>query len=402
MANSWFSEGDLRETLTEHGAKILERIKDLDPQLVRFSAVGVVNELIEESRVIPLDFQWDQLTRTAPVETSMGSYKFGEIYTVAGQMITLIIPFSGDPILFRVRSSSYTLSGFPHELELSGGNMRLTIRSQELNSNVIESELARFRTAIEREAAWSRGDIANWTDQFRQEVFARVDQRRARLDELAALDESLEIPLVASPKQGRIDVPLRPKRLRSQPVTAAPTHPDPRIADENYREIIAIITNLGRAQERLPKTAGKFNEEELRDVILFTLNASFAGAAKGEAFSGNGKTDIYLDWDGSNAFIAECKIWRGQKQFSEAIDQLLSYTVWKDSKAALILFIRSVDATDILAKAESVLANHPRRALAKPESETGPARFMMKSSVDEAKLIDVAFIPFVVTIPEKR
>lgn len=401
MRDSWFSEGDLNATLNDHGQKILDRIGAIDAQLVRFSTAAVVDELLEDARVVPLEFHWDQMRRTSPVEAAVEGYQFGDRFTMPGKRVSLVVPFSGDPMLFRVRANTYTLSGFPFDLEVSGGEMRLTVTARDLTAEVVNSELARFRTAVEQEASWSRSDIENWTTQFRITLTLKVDQRRVRLDELAALDQSLDIPLVASPKQARVEVPLKAKRLRAEPVTAAPANQDPRIADDNYREILAIVSNLGRAQERLPKTAAKFNEEELRDLILFTLNANFAGAAKGEAFSGNGKTDIFLEWDGNNAFIAECKIWRGQKQFSEAIDQLLSYTVWKDSKAALILFIRSSGATDIIAKAETALSDHPRRAIAKSASDTGLSHFMMKSTVDDAKLIDVAFIPFVVSIPEK-
>ena len=401
MRDSWFSEGDLNATLNDHGQKILERIGTIDPQLIRFSTSGVVDELLEDARVVPLEFHWDQMTRTSPVESEVEGYQFGDRFAAPGKSVTLIVPFSGDPLLFKVRSNSYTLSGFPFDLQISGGSMRLTVTARELTADVVNSELARFRNSIEQEAGWSRSDIENWTTQFRVMLTSKVNQRRVRLDELAALDESLDIPLVVSSKQARVEVPLRPKRLRAEPVTAVSAKQDPRIADENHREILAIISNLGRAHERLPKTAAKFNEEELRDLILFTLNANFAGAAKGEAFSGNGKTDIFLEWDGNNAFIAECKIWHGQKQFSEALDQLLSYTVWKDSKAALILFIRSGGATQIIAKAEATLSEHPRRAIAKSASDTGLSHYMMKSSVDDAKLIDVAFIPFVVAIPEK-
>lgn len=401
MRDSWFSSGDLNATLNNHGQTMLDKVDTIDPQLIRFSTPAVVDELLEDARVVPLEFHWDQMTRTSPVEAAVEEYQFGDRFAVPGKSVTLVVPFSGDPLLFQVRANSYTFSGFPFDLQVSDGVMRLTVTARELTADVVNSELSRFRTAVEQQAGWSRSDIDNWMTQFRITLTSKVDQRRVRLDELAALDESLDIPLVASSKQTRLEVPLRPKRLRAEPVTAAPAKQDPRIADDNYREILAIISNLGRAQERLPKTAAKFNEEELRDLILFTLNANFAGAAKGEAFSGNGKTDIFLEWDGNNAFIAECKVWHGQKQFSEAIAQLLSYTVWKDSKAALILFIRSSSATDIIAKAEAALSDHPRRAIAKSASDTGLSHFMMKSSVDDAKLIDVAFIPFVVSIPER-
>lgn len=74
----------------------------------------------------------------------------------------------------------------------------------------------------------------------------------------------------------------------------------------------------------------------------------------------------------------------------------MSYRVWKDSKAALILFIRSEGATEVIQKAQAALDADRRRMLVRQSSDTGLTHYMMKSSTDEAKLVDVALIPFVV------
>lgn len=37
--------------------------------------------------------------------------------------------------------------------------------------------------------------------------------------------------------------------------------------------------------------------------------------AQGETFNKSGKTDILISEESRSAFIAECKIWRGQKKF---------------------------------------------------------------------------------------
>ena len=40
-------------------------------------------------------------------------------------------------------------------------------------------------------------------------------------------------------------------------------------------------------------------------------------------------------------------------------DLLLSYLVWRDTKAALLLFIRSGETTTIIEKAAAEIRNHP-------------------------------------------
>ena len=89
------------------------------------------------------------------------------------------------------------------------------------------------------------------------------------------------------------------------------------------------------------------------------LEPNFEGSATGETFNKAGKTDILLRHEGSNVFIAECKFWRGQKAFLDTITQLLGYLTWRDSKAAVIMFVPNKDFTSALKTAKQVVSEHP-------------------------------------------
>jgi len=78
------------------------------------------------------------------------------------------------------------------------------------------------------------------------------------------------------------------------------------------------------------------------------LNGQFEGAATGETFNVSGKTDILLRANGRNVFIAECKFWKGPKHYREAIDQLLGYTAWRDTKTAILVFNRGTVMSTVL------------------------------------------------------
>ena len=62
--------------------------------------------------------------------------------------------------------------------------------------------------------------------------------------------------------------------------------------------------------------------------------------ATGETFDYEGKTDILIRSEGEEYFITECKYWNGPKKLSDTVDQLLSYTSWRDTKAAIVIFNR--------------------------------------------------------------
>jgi hypothetical protein len=66
-----------------------------------------------------------------------------------------------------------------------------------------------------------------------------------------------------------------------------------------------------------------------------------------------GKTDILLREGDRNVFIAERKFWKGPKAFAEAIDHLLSYATWRDSKAVILVFNlgNNIEEGELIARA---------------------------------------------------
>lgn len=126
-----------------------------------------------------------------------------------------------------------------------------------------------------------------------------------------------------------------------------------------FDEILAVLGSALRAIERTPGRYRDWAEEELRDSLLVMLNAQFQGVAHGEAFNASGKTDVLIRAGDENLFIGECKIWGGAMEFGRAIDQLLGYSTWRDSRLALIVFVRAKNVMEIVQKAREALETRP-------------------------------------------
>lgn len=104
-----------------------------------------------------------------------------------------------------------------------------------------------------------------------------------------------------------------------------------------YQDILDVVENWARSLERTcTPPIRALGEETLRDLLLGTLNGYWQGAAGGALFNGEGKTDILIRENGRNVFIAECKVWGGAKKATSALDQLLSYLVWRDTKLSAL------------------------------------------------------------------
>lgn len=93
----------------------------------------------------------------------------------------------------------------------------------------------------------------------------------------------------------------------------------------------------GTTMEKTARTYFANTEEELRDHLIATLNTHY-DAVTGETFRKLGKTDIHIEFDNKAAFIGECKIWHGIKQFQNAVQQVINYSTWRDLKISVIIF----------------------------------------------------------------
>lgn len=137
---------------------------------------------------------------------------------------------------------------------------------------------------------------------------------------------------------------------------------EPTMQDSMYKDVLDVIYVLGKSMERKPTLYIGKDEESLRDQLLFSLETRYKSVtASGETFNKNGKTDILLkhEKDGSNLFIAECKIWHGKKQFLEAISQLFDrYLTWRDSKVAVIIFVKNKEISNIIKIVKEAVFEH--------------------------------------------
>jgi hypothetical protein len=170
------------------------------------------------------------------------------------------------------------------------------------------------------------------------------------------------------------------------------------ISEKAYDQILNEIQVFGKNLEKLTSLHSKFDEEGFRDFFLPHLNSiSKSHSATGETFNKKGKTDILIqDVDGNNAFIAECKIWHGEKELHNAVDQLIDrYVSWRDEHIALIIFNKENDNfTQLIASARQAIENHELFVKKVNDSSDSSTRYIFKNREDEKKHIQLELIIF--------
>jgi hypothetical protein len=397
-----FQKGDLREFLLQRQTQAVQTLMAIPESRFLVDPPAVANTVFLDYTLEDVVIgDRDQVTSKGTRPAKLRAYDhFDErTYEYEGVRVQLQIPFSGPEVVWGYRPSQSYVGGAYGNVQLHSDHFLFVGEAKALTSDQVLAALDQAISELQQTAAWINGEVRVWRQGLQTLLNTAARERRENLAGIAALDEALGIPVHSAAPERQIPIPVSRKPLRPRPPHASGegTITVTRyLASDVYEDVLRTIEQMTRAMERTP-TAAKLGEEELRNLVLTVLNANYEGNVRGEVFNGVGKSDILLSWEGENAFIGECKVWTGPAALRAAIGQLLGYVTWRDTKAALVLFIKSGRATDIIAKAAAEIESHSSYVKSKRSQDDAVRRdFVIRAPSDEQRRIDLALIPVVV------
>lgn len=408
--NTLFYEGDLETVLINQSRQIAAKVDSINKDQLLATPEDVLAEhIISKMEIMPLmlheesmvmDQQEIKIDVSGNWERNL-SGRAGPIY-VDGVRVVISIPYSGEPELWKLRPNQWT-TVFPtakiRRPDSQGiGYVDIVIEQptdepQAGMKQNLDRELKSIRFYLD--AQKSQIDQFNTTlpDSVRQAIV----QRKERIKKQEGIVDLLGIPLKRRGDAPAVKpIPIQRKLVRPLPPPPKSGYkPEPGITDEDYDHILSVIRHEGCTFETTPKTYAVHDEEELRDIILAHLNGHYKGGASGETFRRSGKTDIRIEDQDRAAFVAECKIWRGAKELTEAVDQLLSYLTWRDCKAAIVIFNKNnAKFTELLGKVPEIVRSHARFKKDLGQKGDGEWRFVLSSADDELRQVIVTVFIF--------
>ena len=398
-----YSLSSVLDTQTRHAKSAVFRI-DADELLHRPSD-KIILDILEEYRLPKIYLNQNKIT-ALPVEDALVDVR-GDFLRfvpndrstyVDGVRISLRVPYMGHSKLFRTKPNTYGLK-LPRGLVEENS----VVVSCQLPNDVLatqrEEAIACLRSeidSIEKWLGWINDDIDKWMTQFGAVLESTVESRKTDILEMRKTEAQLGVPIERDDAvAATYAVPVPKRRQSLQPEarhTYEPFEPEPCISEIDFGNIITDIGKVLAMFERLAVTHAEAREERLRDQIIVQLHSIY-GAGSAETFSKRGKTDIYLPRSGHAVFIAECKWWNGPKAFKEKVlPQLLDrYIVWRDTHAAIILFIRNRNVSSVISQAVELIRQHPRFvADALPIGEV--KTFMLHKNGDEDRQLRLALL----------
>lgn len=362
-----FASYDLGQTSQNINRKLVEEVEAIDAnRLLNTAPEDLKRYLVEKYRIAPvvlLRDQWYADVRDAPVDVRHDLNRWiddrSRPVMVAGEHVEIRVPFEGEGELFFARANRSTMN--PPRAVIDKNELVLRYSSPADNPRDVRPLVDQALAEIEEHLEWQRGMLQAHNEGLDAAAGRAIADRRNRLLAQSQRAESLGIPL--RQKSGMPQTYVVPSLRRKvtptlPPATTAQFKPEPAMAMEHYEHVLKIVQDMALVMERSPNAFKSMDEEALRQHFLVQLNGQFEGKATGETFNMEGKTDILLREGDRNVFIAECKFWKGPKAFGEAIDQLLRYATWRDSKTAILVFNRGVDTTTVLSGIDSVTKGH--------------------------------------------
>lgn len=324
----------------------------------------------------------------------------GQPYYVNGTTIEVAVPFEGDTDVFNIQPTSYTLN--PPQAEIQNNRLIIKIQGTDLSADRVRNEITNTISSIAGYLSTLRSDTHSFNTQIQSIARASIEQRRNKLLKDRNLLHDLgfkikerdgETKTFASPNIRRKITPTLPS------ASSAPYKPEPILAVSDYEHILTILQNMVQVMERSPSAFTTMDEESIRSHFLVQLNGHYEGQATGETFNYQGKTDILIRSEGKNIFIGECKFWTGPKKLIETIDQILSYSSWRDTKVAILIFNRNKDFSKVLESIQDTAKTHANFKHEDKSSSETIFRYIFAHNEDKNRELNLNIMAF--NIPTK-
>ena len=404
-----FAEKLMEDVLEYQTSSIMARIDDIPKdQFLNSSDEKIIEHFESMLKINPLILYEDEkVMDQSEVEVDISHIRarnpFGRSgpLLVKGIKVVVSIPYTGDEELWRMAPSRTLVInyGIVKRKNSDGIGILEIVYEQPIDEdpvkikNFIDEQLNGIKSSI----ASQNQNIQSFNDGLISIIQQCIRARKERLKKYEDIVDFIGIPLKkrdGTPDYKKIEMS---KRL-IKPLPSIPKEgykPEPGISVEDYEYILSIIRHVCRTYETTPKTFNIHDEEELRDILLAHLNGHFQGGATGETFRKKGKTDIRVEDDNRAAFVGECKIWHGEKELFEAINQLLGYLTWRDCKAALIIFNKhNSKFSEILNTIPNAIVAHNHYIKNLSSTNDGEWRYLFTSEEDENRQIIVHIFLF--------
>ncbi|MCR9161171.1 MAG: hypothetical protein ACE37F_13100 [Nannocystaceae bacterium] len=361
-----FSSIRVGDVLGRFSSKFRESVEQLPRQTLQSSNEHELAQEVASRHELVVPFiDFDDVGVDSGMRQVLGEH-MGAIYAAQHgklyekETVIFRLSYRGKQEFFRCYDSTQSLN--PARIFFDDGKLCFEVLSLSMNKEEIVGQRDRTLAFLRQFLSPVAYAVESWNDGLERRALQQIQARKKDLESRDEFLAGLGTPVQKSrpPEAVTITPPVRRKKIHVERRSTTKVRPaDPTLDDKTYQDILECLASYARTMEQHVATYLAMGEDDIRANLLGLLKASFDGSASGETFNRIGKTDILLQHEGNNLFVAECKFWGGEKHYHATLDQLLGYLTWRDSKAATLLFVRNKSIENVLDEIRAKTSGHP-------------------------------------------
>ncbi len=264
--------------------------------------------------------------------------------TIEASVIRYIVPFSGDKKMLYILPTTFTSSGSGN-FHVGYNAIYKDILALSNDAEKVKSDYESAKDSCIKMLKYLETNIHEYNRSLPAKARSLFINQKQKIKQENSFISNLGVPTSSQVKNpNTYAVPTVSHRFgppKTESTTKKVDAVTPVMDMEKYEQILESLHIVGQMYEKFPKVTQGMSEETLRDLFLAQIQTSFkSDSATAEAFNKSGKTDIMVKNGDGVLFVAECKFWKGKQVLLDAISQLLSYLTWRDTKTALLIFVR--------------------------------------------------------------
>ena len=401
---SKYDSGSLSRSMDKQISIAINRLSD--DYILNVNEEDFIQYLIDEYTLYMPVIHFDDVrieTRKVSVDPEFFPRYWGVQESMVRTMVRYIIPISGD----------YNILYFCPSTLLSSGSGNFHVGTTEIYKDIlainddadqVKQDFESSKDSCIKMLGYLENDVRAYNSSLPDKARRYFVSRKEKIKKENAFIINLGVPTSSQVKSLKtyavptVSHRFIPPKIKNNIKKVQSITPVMDMA--KYASILESLQTVGQTYEKLPNVTRGMGEETLRDLFLAQIQTSFkSDTAIAEAFNKNGKTDIMVKHGDGVLFVAECRFWKGKQGLHDAISQLLSYLTWRDTKTALLIFVRNTTmSTAINGVKENVTSHENYKSTSAPKGETWfNYIFTMPNDSDREVFLAVQIFDFNIT-----
>lgn len=251
--------------------KVTQEIQRLDNEYVLKSAQSELeNYYIEMVTISPLILHSDEhyIEKRSGIQIDVShdirrAVFPGERAIIQATCLDIAIPYEGESKLWRIRPSSYSISGYP-EIEVHENSISFSVNfpDDDADPEKLKSQIARDIKSLVDAVENLRRDVENHNSSASHVIRDAIQRKKQQAQSAVGVISNLGIPLKRHEKPLTYTVPKRRRKSpRSRPKAGKePFKPEPVLDETEYQYILDVMRSMSLVIERNPAAFASLNE----------------------------------------------------------------------------------------------------------------------------------------------